>query len=76
MYKDKDKQREAVKEATRRYRSRKGITKVSPDKGITASSSVIPIRPEGMSESQWNYIKYRATTVEVVKEPVVCSENS
>lgn len=27
MYKDKDRQREAVREATRRYRERRGITK-------------------------------------------------
>lgn len=35
-YKDKDKQREAVKQATRRYRVRlKGITGISRNKGIT-----------------------------------------
>lgn len=34
MYKDPDKQREAVKLATRRYRA-KGITKVSQGQGIT-----------------------------------------
>ena len=41
MYKDKDRQREAVKLATRRYRN-KGITKVSQEQGITASDKVIP----------------------------------
>lgn len=49
MYKDPNKQREAVKEAARRYRARlKGITyKVSQDKGITSEShtpNVIPIK--------------------------------
>jgi hypothetical protein len=39
MYADKDKQREAVKVTTRRWRERKGITKVSQDK----VESVIPI---------------------------------
>jgi len=34
MYKDKDKQKEAVRLATRRYRA-KGITKVSREQGIT-----------------------------------------
>ncbi len=41
MYKDKDKQREAVKLATRRYRA-KGITqKVSHNKGITGESVTV-----------------------------------
>jgi hypothetical protein len=30
MYSSKDKQRESVREATKRYRLKKGITKVSP----------------------------------------------
>ena len=49
MYKDKDKQRDAVKLATRRYRAKgitakgiTGITKVSHSKGITTDCSVIP----------------------------------
>ena len=50
MYKDKDKQREAVREATRRYRLRKqllidpqGITKVSPDVIPVTPKPVIPV---------------------------------
>ena len=49
-YKDKNKQREAVKQATRRYRQRKkGITKVSQEQGITVKDTVpvvIPIDTE------------------------------
>ena len=42
MYKDRDKQREAVREATRRWRVSQGITKkVSQKEGIT----VIPVTP-------------------------------
>lgn len=41
MYKDPEKQREAVKLATRRYRA-KGITKVSQEQGITGCDDVIP----------------------------------
>ncbi len=37
MYRDKDRQRAAVREATRRWRGRKGITRVSPE-GITEVS--------------------------------------
>lgn len=44
MYKDKDKQREAVRQATRRYRARlKGIT-YKVDKGITPAPNVIPAK--------------------------------
>jgi hypothetical protein len=39
MYADKDRQREAVREATRRYRVKKGITRVSPE---VKAESVIP----------------------------------
>jgi hypothetical protein len=42
MYKDKSKQKEAVKEATRRWRA-KGITKVSPKVKV---EYVIPIIPK------------------------------
>jgi fibronectin type 3 domain-containing protein len=42
MYSDKDKQREAVREATKRYRLRKGITKVSPEVSDTRERVVIP----------------------------------
>ncbi len=38
-YKDKDKQREASKEAMRRYRERQGITQ----QGITPASLVMPV---------------------------------
>ena len=41
MYKDKDKQREAVKLATRRYRA-KGITRVSRNEGITVTEGITP----------------------------------
>lgn len=42
MYKDKDKQRQAVREATRRYRQRnQGITKVSHNEGITEQSVTV-----------------------------------
>ncbi len=44
MYKDKDKQREAVRLAVRRHRA-KGITKVLHNEGVTATSgdaNVIP----------------------------------
>jgi hypothetical protein len=41
MYKDKDKQRKAVKLATRRYRKRKGITEVS-QKPVILTQAVIP----------------------------------
>ncbi len=46
MYKDKDKQREAVKLATQRYRA-KGITKVSQEQGIT--EKVSPLKVTGMT---------------------------
>jgi hypothetical protein len=42
MYTDKDKQREAVREATKRYRLKKGITKVSPEVSDTREKTVIP----------------------------------
>lgn len=45
MYKDKDKQREAVKLANRRYRA-KGITKVSRNEGITQESVTFPVIPK------------------------------
>ena len=43
-YKDKDRQREAVRLATRRYRA-KGITKGITDKSITSDIRVIPVIP-------------------------------
>jgi hypothetical protein len=45
MYSDKDKQREAVRMATKRYRLRKGITKVSPELSDTRENEVIPVIP-------------------------------
>ena len=43
MYKDKDKQREAVKEATRRYRQRKqGITRITQETARVIPESVRP----------------------------------
>ena len=45
MYKNKDKQREAVKQATRRYRA-KGITRVSPVQGITVVNEQDDVIPE------------------------------
>ena len=63
MYKDKMKQREAVRDATRRYRARRGITGITTgitNKGITVISSVIPVRPAGISDNQWNYIKFKS----------------
>ena len=46
MYKDKDKQREAIREATRRYRA-KGITKVSREQGITGCPAPDKVIPDG-----------------------------
>ena len=49
-YKDKDRQRDAVRLATRRYRQRgEGITKVSQDVIPKAPVSVIPAEPEKQS---------------------------
>jgi hypothetical protein len=42
MYADKERQREAVRGATRRYRLKKGITKVSPEVSDTRERVVIP----------------------------------
>lgn len=45
-YKDKEKQREAVRQATQRYRLRlKGITKVSRVTGITLSDEACDVIP-------------------------------
>ena len=66
MYKDKDRQREAVKLATRRYRQK--VSRVSQDtadsvipcRDILVIPTALPIRPEGVSNNQWNYIKWKA----------------
>jgi hypothetical protein len=73
MYKNKDKQREAVKLATRRYRERKqGIThkvsQVSHNKGITDRVSqdvmVIPPTPQLTPEPQDRIRPNKRTVVE------------
>jgi hypothetical protein len=47
MYSSKDKQRESVREATRRYRLKKGITKVSPGiTGVSQKGDVMKVSPE------------------------------
>lgn len=43
MYRDKDRQREAVRLAVQRHRARKGITKVLPEKTV---EDVIPVIPK------------------------------
>jgi len=48
MYKDRDKQREAVRIATQRYRA-KGITKVSHNEGITKVSHNEGITSKGIT---------------------------
>ena len=55
MYKDKDKQRQAVKQATRRYRA-KGVT----SKGITDDNHVIPVIPKAEQHTD-------ASQIEIVK---------
>lgn len=50
-YKDKDKQREAVRLATRRYRERKGITKAVKDVIPCDTLDVIPSKPEQQSHN-------------------------
>ena len=46
-YKDKDRQREAVRQATRRYRAKlQGITEGITGQGITRANSVIPVTPK------------------------------
>ena len=63
MYRDKDKQREAVKHATRRYRQRlKGITKVSQEQGIT-QEAVIPAVIPMIEDVAANGGEYSFTTV-------------
>ena len=47
MYKDKDKQREAVRRAVRKHRA-KGITKVLPSQGITAIDEPPDVIPEAV----------------------------
>ena len=61
MYKDKDRQREAVKLATRRYRN-KGITKVSQEQGIT-QEAVIPAVIPMIEDVAANGGEYSFTTV-------------
>ena len=53
MYKDKDKQREAVRDATRRWRVSQGITekvsRVSPnEEGITVIPSIIKTKADAV----------------------------
>ena len=74
MYKDKDKQREAVKQATRRYRAnRQGITsrvsRVSHNEGITSecvkvshTNTVIPEVQAMIDDVQANGGAYTFTT--------------
>lgn len=51
MYKDPDKQREAVKLATRRYRA-KGITKVSQEQGITNKGITAPVESRSQATGE------------------------
>ena len=46
MYKDKDKQKQASKEAMRRRRAKQGITKGITSKGITESKPELNVIPE------------------------------
>lgn len=42
MYKDKARQREANRQAARRYRAKKGMTQGMTQQGVTAGESIIP----------------------------------
>ena len=46
MYKDKDKQREAIKEATRRYRAKKGDSALSGQKDSPQNARGLPVIDE------------------------------
>ena len=79
MYKDKEKQRQAVRESTRRWRERcvkgmvqgQGITPVSLNDGITQDGDTPTVIPE--SPTNFSQPGYRETPTNL--EPVEQSHN-
>ena len=67
MYRDKEKQRDAVRLATRRWRERKGITRVSPEKvshervslDVMPSKEVETVTPS-VKHLSWDELKGRS----------------